>query len=76
MAAVVALLLAGAAFFLVIRPLLGQREEIPEARPESEIMEALAKSKRELETDLQLDKIKEEDLREIESFLESSAKGG
>lgn len=71
MAAVVfSLLLALGVFLFAVWPLFGERESIPDERHPGLLKEAVARSVRELETDLRLEKIGEEDLRVIREHLE------
>jgi hypothetical protein len=74
MAAVVfSLLLALGAFLFALWPLFGERESIPDQRPPGLLKEAVARSARELETDLKLEKIREEDLEVILRHLEKES---
>ena len=67
------LALALAAFLWVLYPLFGDPAAIPQGRPEGEARMALSRSLQELRTDLDLQKIKEEDLKEIQQHLEEEA---
>ena len=74
MLTVVVLALAAVAFFFALRPLFGEPRPIPQDRPEGDIRNAVEKSLQELRTDLQLQKIQEEDLKAIEGYLEASSR--
>lgn len=74
MSTVLILALAAAAFFAVIRPLFRKPEPIPQERPEEEMRTAVQKSIQELRTDLQLQKISQDDLRDIEAYLEETSR--
>lgn len=72
-AVVLSLLLALAAFLYAVWPLFGAREPIPDERAPALLKQAVARSVRELETDLRLEKIEEEDLRVIREHLEKES---
>lgn len=74
MLTLVVLALAAAAFSFALRPLFGKPEPIPQDRPEGDIRLALEKSLQEFRTDLQMQKIQEEDLRAIEGYLEQTSR--
>lgn len=66
-------LLALGVFLFALWPLFGEREPIPDQRPAGLLQEAVARSVRELETDLRLEKIREEDLEVIRRHLEKES---
>lgn len=74
MLTLVVLALAAVAFFFTLRPLFKKPEPIPQDRSAGEIRLAVEKSLQELRTDLQLQKIQEEDLRSIEGYLERTSR--
>lgn len=74
MAAVLfSLLLALGSFLFALWPLFGEKEPIPDHRTPDLLKEAVARSVRELETDLRMEKIREEDLRLIREHLEKES---
>jgi hypothetical protein len=72
-ATILSLALALGAFLWVLSPLFGDPAPIPQARPEDEARMALSRSLQELRTDLDLQKIQAEDLKEIQQHLEEEA---
>lgn len=74
MAMLFLLIMACAAFYGAISPLFRAPETISQERSEGDIRDAVDKSIRELRTDLQLQKIQEEDLKTIEAYLEQTSR--
>ncbi len=67
--------LAGALliFIWVLAPMFGPPREIVQTRPKGEAEAAVSKSMQELRTDLDLDKIQQDDLDHIKAFLEDES---
>lgn len=72
-ATLVTLAVALLVFFWVFSPLFGARGEIPQTHSASAVQEAVSKSVQELRTDLELHKIRQEDLDHIKAFLEEES---
>jgi len=69
----VALALAVLAFVWVFYPLFGTARQIAQTRSKEDVQAALSKSVQELNTDLELHKIRQDDLEHIKAFLEEES---
>jgi hypothetical protein len=69
------LALAGALaiFVWVFFPIFGSARQIAQGRPYGDAREAVSKSVQELRTDLELNKIQQDDLDHIKAFLEEES---
>ncbi len=62
-----------AVFVWVLFPLFGTARLIAQTRPAGDVQAAVSKSVQELKTDLELHKIRQDDLDHIQAFLEEES---